>query len=326
MIPFKFHIIPFILLLSSCGSFVPEVSSQNQPSRNYSLPKNYAAHRNQQQILKVSGGKMAYTDHGTGPAIVLLHGVPTSSWLYRKIIPQLQTKHRVITIDLLGYGSSSKPKGGENTYSAKAQAERVQSLTKHLGVNSFNLAMHDMGGLVAWELMRKNPSSIENLIIFNTIVNQQGFNPPKMEPGLITKAMADSYSMNLTSGAALTITMGNLGLSKDHSLSEQECAGYVIPMKEGNGDAIYAFYTSLTPTLYSTLDDNASMFKKFKGRTLILWGGLDETLSTKQIPFLKKNLRIPKSNIHIYPTHNHFLQEEIPNAVSKEILSFLKAG
>ncbi|MEO9968436.1 MAG: alpha/beta fold hydrolase, partial [Hyphomonadaceae bacterium] len=103
-----------------------QIGTSIQPS--YTEPIDYAAHRGQQQLLAVDGGSVAYTDHGTGVPIVLLHGVPTSSWMYREIIPQLQENFRVITIDFLGYGSSDKPEGEEEVYSPRAQAGRVQTV------------------------------------------------------------------------------------------------------------------------------------------------------------------------------------------------------
>jgi len=76
----------------------------------YQMPRVYEDHRSQQKAVTIDGHQIAYTDHGKGPTLLLLHGVPTSSWLYRKMIPNLQDHFRVVSVDLLGYGSSSKPK------------------------------------------------------------------------------------------------------------------------------------------------------------------------------------------------------------------------
>ena len=109
-------------------------------------PATYQDHRDQQQFFTTQDGRIAYTDNGKGPAIVLLHGVPASSWMYRKMmIPDLQKSLRVVTVDMLGYGSSDKPKGDGAPCAAARQAERVDALMTHPGIDQYSVLMHDMG-------------------------------------------------------------------------------------------------------------------------------------------------------------------------------------
>lgn len=313
-----------LILLVSCTSSQDKLSTDSvNLHSSYKLPLTYQQHRSQQKYFQSKYGSVAYTDHGTGKVLVLLHGVPTSSWMYRKIIPSLQTDFRVISIDFLGYGSSSKPKDNGVNYSAISQAENVEALLVSLGIHKYSLLMHDMGGLVAWELLRMQPNTISNLIILNTIVNQNGFEHPDIKPGAMTKLMTKAYSNNLTSAAALKMTFNNLGLGGDYKLSEAECNGYVTPMKEGGDKALYVFYTGLNNDLYKRLNNNKAVFQSFEGNTLVLWGAKDKTLTTKQIPFLREHLHIPAKNIHIYEENNHFLVEEIPEEVISKVRKIL---
>ena len=71
---------------------------------------NYQSFRNSQKTFNSSGGNIRYVDQGTGDVILLLHGIPASSWLYRKMIDSLSADHRVIAPDMLGFGSSDNPK------------------------------------------------------------------------------------------------------------------------------------------------------------------------------------------------------------------------
>ena len=74
----------------------------------------YDDHISKFRHLKLADGTMAYIDEGSGPAILLVHGVPSSSWLYRHIIPMLTGQgFRVICPDMLGYGQSDKPEDPE---------------------------------------------------------------------------------------------------------------------------------------------------------------------------------------------------------------------
>ncbi len=70
---------------------------------------NYAQFRKQQKSFPSLEGTLKYIDKGEGEVLLLLHGVPTSSWLYRKMIDELATKYRVIAPDMLGFGASDSP-------------------------------------------------------------------------------------------------------------------------------------------------------------------------------------------------------------------------
>ena len=332
------QMIPTFLMIASVStamffqtSCVAPISSNSakisQLTRDYSAPRNYAQHRAQQHKYQSSIGTLAYTDHGSKSSkntIVMIHGVPTNSWAYRKIIPSLQQSHRVVTVDLLGYGFSSKPKNSGSNYSPQSQASAVRALLKTIGVNQYTVMMHDMGGLVAWEMMRQDSSAVKNLVVLNTIVTKDGFDHPKMKPGVMTKLITNAYSSPLSSSAILTMTFRHMGLTGADRLNRGECKGYVTPLKEGSSAALYAFFTSLNPKLYQRLDSHQATLHKFKGKTLVLWGAEDKNLTTRQIPYLKKHLSIPSSNINIYPTGGHLLTEEIPDEIIQKVNQFLR--
>lgn len=294
-------------------------------SRVYKLPTNYDSHRDQQQMFSTADGQIAFTDHSASSdptnTILLLHGVPTSSWMYRKIIPQLQSQMRVISIDLLGYGSSDKPKTKPELYQSESQAERAMALMAHLNIDEYSVLMHDMGGLVAWEMLRQQ-APIKDLVVLNTIVRQQGFNHPDFDRGSFTKMMMKAYSNNLSSSMMLQSTFEELGLDASNPLSEAECNGYTTPIQEGSDVALYEFFTGINDSLFARLESNAEYFEKFNGRTLVLWGAEDSILTTEQIPFLQNHLRIDERNIQIFNDANHFLAEEVPEKIVDSMMEF----
>ena len=310
------------LLLGACASEKP-VQVGGEVSDLYHPPATYQEHRDQQQWFDSSGGRMAYTDTGDGPVLVLLHGVPTSSWLFRKVIPQLQNHMRVVSVDMLGFGSSDKPKNEHDIYSSKAHAERVSALLEHLEIETYSVLMHDMGGLVAWEMLALHPDNIDRFVVLDTIINKQGFNHPNIKPGPFTEMLMNVYSSDLTSAKMLEQTFGGFGLKGKYALSEAECHGYVVPMKEGADQALYAFYTSVDADLFAKLDAYESNFRAFDGAALVLWGGQDTVLTTGQIPILQETMRIPDENIHVFDQSNHFLSEQVPDEISAKIISFM---
>src|SRR5438477_8364849 len=94
-----------------------------------------------------SGGELAYIDEGDGPAVLLLHGFPTSSFLWRSFVPPLAARFRVIVPDLLGYGDSDKP--AEADLTMRAQARYVREMLESLPVQRCAAIAHDLGGAVA---------------------------------------------------------------------------------------------------------------------------------------------------------------------------------
>jgi len=290
---------------------------------SYVAPADYGEHRAQQKLFETEGGKIAYTDHGQGHAIVLIHGVPTSSWMYRKVVPDLQQNMRVITVDQLGYGSSEKPSRKTADFSPAAQARRIEALLASRGVREYSILMHDMGGLTAWEMLASNPVAVKNLIVLNTIVGRTGFEHPNIEAGFITKKLMKAYTSSLTSAAILDKTFTDLGLIGEYKLTEEECYGYVRPMREGSDDALFSFFTGVNDDLFVDLETKRESWPDYKGRVMVMWGAQDEILTTGQIPTLQTAFNIADDDIHIYDENAHFLAEEIPGEIVEKVSAFI---
>jgi len=318
----------FALGLTSCATKGTPTELGANVSTVYAAPKIYADHRAQQKFFDTGIGKIAFTDHGAtdAPVIVLLHGVPTSSWMYRKVVPDLQKDLRVITVDQLGYGSSEKPDKDEADYTPAAQARRVEALLESRGVSRFSILMHDMGGLTAWEMLDAHPDQIESLIVLNTIVRDEGFEEPDLEGGFFVAQLMKAFTAPLTSSRIMDKVFFDLGLKGEYKLSEEECYGYVRPMREGADGALYSFFTNVNDDLFDELTEKRKSWPAYNGRVMVMWGALDETLTTRQIPRLKENFNIPERDIHIYENNGHFLAEEIPDEVVTKTRDFISRG
>lgn len=121
--------------------------------------------------VQVLGSHMAYVEHGSGDPIILLHGNPTSSYLWRKVIPELSSKGRCIAPDLIGMGDSAQIASGPNSYRFRMHAEYLEALLDVLDVNTnVTLVAHDWGGPLLFDWGRKNPGSVKAVIFMETIV------------------------------------------------------------------------------------------------------------------------------------------------------------
>ena len=111
-------------------------------------------------------GRMHYVDEGSGPPVVLVHGTPTWSFLYRHLIKCLSADHRCVAPDHLGFGLSDKPPGW--SYRPQEQAANLRSFIEGLGLKDITLVVHDFGGPIGLAYALDCPQNVRRLVVFNT--------------------------------------------------------------------------------------------------------------------------------------------------------------
>ncbi|MBL4577833.1 MAG: alpha/beta hydrolase [Flavobacteriales bacterium] len=287
------------------------------------MVKDYASHRLQQKFIDVEGGKMAYIDVGKGVPILLVHGVPTSSWLFRHMIADLSSRgFRVIAPDLLGFGSSDKP-NDLNQYDFDKQARRILDLMQFLEIVSWSQVIHDVGGLWTWEQLKMAPNAIDHLIILNTIIDQDGFKPPIRfrRKGFIGRFFIRQYRSFLFGKFIMRRTL-KYGMV-DYKLSKSDEEGYWLPMKEGGNKAVFHFFSSFKKTCNS-LPEYQHVLGNHNIRTMIFWGREDDILKGKeQIGLLTDRAILIPEKVLLVEGIKHFIQEEQPEVICDEIFDFV---
>ena len=111
-------------------------------------------------------GRMSYVDEGEGAPVVLVHGTPTWSFLYRSLITSLSSRHRVIAPDHLGFGLSDKPP--DAPYLPRDHARRLGALIDSLGLSGITLVVHDFGGPIGLAAALERLDRIERIVVTNT--------------------------------------------------------------------------------------------------------------------------------------------------------------
>ena len=159
-----------------------------------------------QHFADVNGKRIAYLEAGRGDPIVLLHGNPTSSYLWRNIIPTLEGCGRVIAPDLIGQGDSEKlpADNGADRYSFEVAFEYLDGLLREIGANNnVTLVIHDWGSGLGFHWARLNPESVKGIAYMEAIVMPmswddwpesargifQGFRSPKGEDLVLERNM-----------------------------------------------------------------------------------------------------------------------------------------
>jgi len=118
------------------------------------------------QTFHTPVGPLAYTDVGTGPPLVFLHGNPTSARLYRHLLRELAPDYRCIAPDYLGFGRSAAPRAF--SYRPSAHATLVETLLRDLDLSEITLVLHDWGGPIGLAYALRHPDTVRRLVLMNT--------------------------------------------------------------------------------------------------------------------------------------------------------------
>jgi pimeloyl-ACP methyl ester carboxylesterase/catechol 2,3-dioxygenase-like lactoylglutathione lyase family enzyme len=131
------------------------------------------------RYAEISGHQLFYREAGPadGPVVLLLHGFPTSSYMFRDLIPQLAARYRVIAPDMLGFGLSDAPSVEDFHYTFDALAALTSGLLGELGVTRCALYVQDYGAPIGWRLALKYPEAITAIITQNGNGYDEGFVP-----------------------------------------------------------------------------------------------------------------------------------------------------
>jgi haloacetate dehalogenase len=127
--------------------------------------------------VEVSGNTIFVRRYGKGPAVLLVHGFPRTSLMWRFLAPKLAEDHTVICPDLRAYGRSGIPASADDhfPYSKRAMAKELVEVMARLGFPAFSLIGHDRGGRVSYRMALDHPKCVERLAVFDVIPILEGW-------------------------------------------------------------------------------------------------------------------------------------------------------
>ena len=136
------------------------------------------------KTVAVDGLDIFYREAGPtdAPIVLLLHGFPSSSHMFRNLIPDLAAQYRVIAPDYPGFGYSSAPPVDQFDYSFARLADVVEGFTEKLGLTSYVLYLQDYGGPVGIRLAIKHPERVRGIVVQNAVVSIEGWDPVNTAP------------------------------------------------------------------------------------------------------------------------------------------------
>jgi pimeloyl-ACP methyl ester carboxylesterase len=264
----------------------------------------------------VDGLRIFYLDEGSGTPVVLLHGIPTFSYLWRDVVPVVARDHRAIVPDLYGFGYSDKPR--DRPYTVVGEADMVERLLAGLGVEQFALVGHDFGALVAAELVARDDSRITHLILTNASLRPEKWSGM---PWLLMLRLPllGELAMVLARAWMLRRAMG-VYVSRTDRLTPEVMDHYWLPFRHGFKTVLLRLYRSPATTKTDFARWRAAL-PRLSALSLIVWGARDPNFGFGEAR--DPTRLIPSARLEVFDRANHFIQEDEPLALGRLIDAFL---
>lgn len=301
------------------GNQNPKNKVETNPGADFPFEPNF---------VEVHGSKMHYVDVGESPegeAIVCLHGNPTSSYLWRNVIPHLQTRGRVIAPDLIGMGRSDKPDIG---YRIEDHAHYLQGFMDALNLQKITLVIHDWGSALGFDFAAKNPSRVHGIAFMEAVTQVPKWSElPKAHRSMFGTFRNPILGRLLIQGlnffSATVVPKSVL-----RAMSDEEKSAYTAPFPNWKSrKPTYVFpneipFDGKPADVAERIDHYASwLASDASPPKLLLWckpGAITPKREVERLESAWSNLK----SVYV-GSGLHFIQEDQPTAIGTEIVRWM---
>jgi pimeloyl-ACP methyl ester carboxylesterase len=264
------------------------------------------------EFLDLSGARLYYYAAGTrgaGDPVVFLHGFPTSGHLWSDVVPLVPAGHRVVVLDLLGYGRSDRPLA--RPVDIRAHAERVVEVLNELRIQRACVVGHGIGGGIAQSLAIRHAARVSSLCLIDSVAFDRW---PTIE-GRLARATLP-LTRFLPPGLLVAILRRDLRRGYgDSGRAARSLDLYLRPFTGSDGrDALVAHIRALTTAETREL---GTQLARIAAPTAIVWGQQDRVIPL----WVGRQLQqaIPGASLDVVPGARHFVPEEAPRPVADAI-------
>lgn len=299
-------VVALALLLGSCGSGLPDFSSATQAAGTSS------------DLVEVGDPpvRLAVNDIGQGKPVVMIHGLGTNSYTWHRIAPALAQRHRVITIDLKGFGASDKPL--EGAYTVRAQADLVNEVMARKGLRDVTLVGHSYGGgislLLALDDTKASRRRISRLVLLDSIAYPQS---TPLFFDLIQLPVIGDLSVSVIPPDVQIEQALRLAYEQEGAVTPEAIAQYSAPLTTAGGK--HAVIETVRHIVPENIESIARQYPSITVPTLIIWCDQDRVVPLELGRRLANNM--PRALLRIVRGCGHAPQEEMP----KETLEVIQA-
>jgi pimeloyl-ACP methyl ester carboxylesterase len=271
--------------------------------------------------IKLDNGlTIAYREAGqdkAGPAVVLLHGWPTSAYLWRNVMPAIARQRRVVALDLPGFGGSDKPTDVRYTFGFFAEA--VDGVVDGLGLGRVVPVGHDLGGPMALRWALDHPGRTAGLALLNTLLYPE-FSPTVVQ--FVADLNDPEARARLTSPAGLTELMRE-GVADPAHLSTETIDAVLAPF--GADNAREALAGAAIGLEYRGFVDLGRRVPELMTPVRIVYGTQDRLLPDVAETMARVKRDVPAATVTALPDSGHFVMEDDPETVGRLLAEFVAA-
>ncbi len=288
----------------------------NIPKHIYPFEGNY---------LNLNGLRLHYLDEGQGDPVVMVHGNPTWSIYYRKLVKAFRDSYRIIVPDHMGCGLSDKPDDAHYDYTLNQRVDDLDALLEHLEVfDRITLVLHDWGGMIGMAYAARHPESIRRIVLFNTAA----FHKPKDKsfPWLLWLCRDTGIGSFMVRRFNAFSRSASHICCKRRPLPRDVRKAYLLPYEE-NSIATLRFVQDIPlksgDRAYDTVTELQNKLTLFRHTpVLICWGDKDFVFDRH---FLNEWIRIiPQAEIHRFPDCGHYVLEDATEEIIPLVNDFFE--
>ena len=297
-----------------------------QNSHAHSKKRNRAAEsQTLHQTVTIDGLDIFYREAGSkdDPTVLLLHGFPTSSQMFRELIPQLSDKYHVVAPDYPGFGNSSMPLVDEFEYTFDNLAHVIEAFTEELGLDAYSLYVMDYGAPVGFRLAVLHPERVQALIVQNGNAYEEGLrefwipfrNFWEDRSDENAEVLRGFLNVEITEWQWTHGTRNPENISPDNWIIDQ----YFLDRPGNQEIQLQLFFDySSNPPLYPLWQD---YLRDFQPPTLLVWGKNDQIFPAEgAFPYQED---LDNLEFHLLDT-GHFALEEDGDKIARLMRKFLK--
>ncbi|MGB1581511.1 MAG: alpha/beta fold hydrolase [Nevskiales bacterium] len=266
------------------------------------------------QFIQLDKLKLHYLEAGKGDPVLLLHGWPTSSYLWRNIIPEMAKTNRVIALDLPGFGQSDKPLGA--SYSFPFFSGVIDDFLAALRIKKLGLAVHDLGGPVGLYWACKNRERVTRLALLNTLIY------PEMSWAVVLFVAVCRLPVAgglISSPRGIRFSM-RYGVDNKGNLDGEPLAAYQAPFADkASRKALLKAAYGLHPKGFKKI---ATALPYFDCPVRVVYGENDRILPDVEKTMTRVKRDLPQAEVTSLPGCGHFLQEDKPEEVARLLADF----